>query len=134
MTVATTHNLQTFLDDLQSADLVGISFLPQSLGLRLDFTFGPESEDVAIELYHIVHLVLSQSLNFDDNDLCFWVGEVTLQKLEEDPLQVLSDLSYFFQSDRQNLTEDSALLSFSLEGDLCLKAICTSYKVFQEIQ
>ncbi|MFM2060446.1 MAG: hypothetical protein RLZZ507_116 [Cyanobacteriota bacterium] len=33
-----------FLEDLKSADLVGISLNPQNLGLRLDFTFGLEAD------------------------------------------------------------------------------------------
>ncbi|MEA5575989.1 hypothetical protein [Anabaena sp. UHCC 0451] len=45
------------MEYLKSADLVGISLNPQTLGLRLDFTFGPEADDVALELYHIIHLV-----------------------------------------------------------------------------
>ncbi|BAY49940.1 hypothetical protein SAMD00079811_75690 [Scytonema sp. HK-05] len=71
MTTSITRNITTFLEDLKSADLVGISLLPQNLGLRLEFTFGSESGDAKIELYRIVHLVLSQPLNTDDQDFCF---------------------------------------------------------------
>ena len=63
--------LPDFLDDLKSSELVGISLNPQTLGLRLDFTFGPEADDVAIELYHIIHLVFSQPVNTDDEEVCF---------------------------------------------------------------
>ncbi|MFM6528624.1 MAG: hypothetical protein ACKPKT_03630, partial [Dolichospermum sp.] len=74
MTTTITSTLTTFLEDLKSADLVGISLNSQNLGLRLDFTFGPEADDVAIEFYQIIHLVFSQPLNANDEDICFWVG------------------------------------------------------------
>ncbi len=132
MTTTITPNLTTFLEDLKSADLVGITFLPRTLGLRLDFTFGPEANDVAIELYKIVHLVLSQPINPDDEDYCFWVGEVEVKKLVNDGTQLLSDLSYQFT--KQNGMIDSDLASrfyFHLEGDICIEVVCSHYQIFQ---
>ena len=82
--------LSDFLEDLKSADLVGISLNPQNLGLRLDFTFGFEADDVAIEFYQIIHLVFSQPLNANDEDICFWVGEVELKKIEDNIQEFLS--------------------------------------------
>jgi hypothetical protein len=74
--------LSDFLNDLKSTDLAGISLNPQTLGLRLDFTFGLEADDVAIEFYHIIHLNFSQPVNANDEDICFWVGEVELKQIE----------------------------------------------------
>ncbi|NEP81597.1 MAG: hypothetical protein F6K39_27610 [Okeania sp. SIO3B3] len=62
--------------------------ITKNLELRLDFTYGPEVGDVAIELYQTIHLVLSQPLNSEDTDYCFWVGEVQLQQLSETVPQV----------------------------------------------
>ncbi|NEO56617.1 MAG: hypothetical protein F6K54_28205 [Okeania sp. SIO3B5] len=131
MTSTIITNLTTFLEDLKSADLVGISMIPKNIGLRLDFTYGPEVGDVAIELYQIVHLVLSQPLNYEETGYCFWVGEVKLQQLSETASEVLSSLSYPF-TNSQHLT--TPLIQFYLEGDICLEAICQSYKIFQEFR
>jgi hypothetical protein len=133
MTISIAQNLTSFLEDLKSADLVGISLLPQNLGLRLDFTFGPEASDVKIELYQIIHLVLSQALNTNNEDFCFWVGEVELRNLQEDGSQILSRLSYPFHNSNGNIEADSSLIYFRLEGDIFLEVICGSYKIFQEM-
>lgn len=134
MTATTTQNLTTFLEDLKSADLVGISLLPNYLGLRLDFTFGPEFGDAAIELDRLVHLVLSQPINPGDENCCFWVGEVELRKLESGfGSQILSDLSYSFKNNNENLQASSdSLIYFRLQGDIYIEVVCGSYKIFQE--
>ncbi|MFB2893345.1 hypothetical protein ACE1CI_10570 [Aerosakkonemataceae cyanobacterium BLCC-F50] len=134
MTLSITQNLQTFLEDLKSADLVGISLLPQNLGLRLDFTFGPEANDVSIAFSHIIHLVLSQPINASNEEFCFWVGEVELRELESDGKQILSTFSYPFKN--QNGTIDvnsSSLIYFRLVGDLCLEIVCDSYQIVPEV-
>ncbi|MBD2693799.1 hypothetical protein [Anabaena catenula] len=51
---------------------------------------GPEADDVAIEFYQIIHLVFSQSLNPNDEDICFWIGEVELKKIEDNIPEFLS--------------------------------------------
>ncbi|MFB2979750.1 hypothetical protein [Microseira sp. BLCC-F43] len=127
---AITQNLTTFLEDLKSADLIGISLIPSNLGLRLEFTFGPESGDVAIELYRIVHLVLSQPLNADNEGFCFWVGEVDLKKIESGINEALSALSYQFQNETLEASE-SSLIRFRLEGDIYIEAVSREYKIFQ---
>jgi hypothetical protein len=127
---AITQNLTTFLEDLKSADLIGISLIPSNLGLRLEFTFGPESGDVAIELYRIVHLVLSQPLNADNEGFCFWVGEVDLKKIESGINEALSALSYQFQNETIDPAE-SSLIRFRLEGDIYIEAVSREYKIFQ---
>jgi hypothetical protein len=132
MTTTITPNLTTFLEDLKSADLVGISFLPRTLGLRLDFTFGPEANDIAIELYKIVHLVLSQPINPDDEGYCFWVGEVEIKTLPNDGSQLLSDLSYHFTNQKKIIDADlSSKFYFRLEGDICIDVVCGRYQIFQ---
>ncbi len=131
MTSVAQQHLANFLKDLKTADLVGISMIPKNIGLRLDFTYGPEVGDVAIELYQIIHLVLSQPLNYEETDYCFWVGEVKLQQLSETVAEVLSSLSYPFTNSQQLRTP---LIQFYLEGDICLEAICQSYKIFQEFR
>jgi hypothetical protein len=103
------------------------------LGLRLDFTFGPESGDAKIELYRIVHLVFSQPLNTDDENFCFWVGEVELRNIEESGSQFLSGLSYPFKNANGSIEADSSLTYFRLEGDIFVEVVCGNYKIFQEI-
>jgi hypothetical protein len=132
MTTAIALNLNTFLEDLKSADLVGISLRPQNLGLRLDFTFGPEAGDAAIEFDRILHLVISRPINSDDENYCFWVGEVQLRKLGENAENFLSSLSYPFNC-TANL-DLSNLSYFRLEGDIFIEIICEHYKIFQEVK
>ncbi|AFZ57709.1 hypothetical protein H6G54_17070 [Anabaena cylindrica FACHB-243] len=160
MTTTITPNLTTFLEDLKSADLVGISLNPHNLGLRLDFTFGPEADDVAIELYQIIHFVFSQSLNPDDEDICFWVGEVELKKIEDDIHGFLSKLGLthnsrkkkpfkeivrnifrkslksnpFIDQNEPVNTNLQSLIYFHLQGDISLEVVCKDYKIFQQIK
>lgn len=134
MTLSITQNLQTFLEDLKSADLVGISLLPQNLGLRLDFTFGPEANDVSIAFSHIIHLVLSQPINANTEEFCFWVGEVELRELESDGKEILSTFSYPFRNENGTIDADSSsLIYFRLVGDLCLEIVCHSYKILPDV-
>lgn len=126
--------LSDFLDDLKSADLVGISLNPQTLGLRLDFTFGPEADDVAIELYHVIHLVFSQPLNTEDEDICFWVGEVELKKIEDDLQKYLSKYYPFINQNQVDNTNLKSLIYFHLQGDICLEVVCKNYKTFQQVR
>jgi len=112
--------------------LVGISFSPQNLGLRFDFTFGPEAGDVAIELYQIVHFVFSQPFNVNNQDYCFWVGEVELRKLEKDASQVLSRFDYPFNSQKITDFNSDSLFHFHLEGDVGMEVVCGNYKLFHE--
>ncbi|MFB2836037.1 hypothetical protein [Floridanema evergladense] len=133
MTFSITQNLQTFLEDLKSADLVGISLLPQNLGLRLDFTFGPEFNDVSIAFSHIIHLVLSQPINTSTEEFCFWVGEVELRELESDGKQILSALSYPFRNQNGTIDANSSLIYFRLVGDLCLEIVCNNYQIISEV-
>jgi hypothetical protein len=134
MTTTITPTLTTFLEDLKSSDLVGISLNPQNLGLRLDFTFGPEADDVAIELYQIIHLVFSQPLNADNEDICFWVGEVELKKIEDNIQEVLST-SYPFANQHEQVNANlQSLIYFHLEGDICLEVVCRNYKTFQQVK
>ncbi len=132
MTATIPKNITIFLENLKSADLVGISLLPDYLGLRLDFTFGPEFGDAVIELYSVVHLVLSQPINTDDKDCCFWVGEVELRKLEGGlGSQMLSALSYSFKNNDGTIQVNvPSLIYFRLQGDIYIEAVCSKYKLF----
>jgi len=131
MTTTITPNLTTFLEDLKSADLVGIYLNPHNLGLRLDFTFGPDADDVAIEFYQIIHLVFSQPLNPDNEGICFWVGNVELKEIKDNIQESLFQ-SYPFTN--QNLTLLQPLFHFHLEGDICLEVIFRNYKTFQQVK
>ena len=100
--------------------------------MRLDFTFGPEFGDVAIEFDRILHLVISRPINSDDENYCFWVGEVELRKLEQNAETFLSSLSYPFNSPPD--LDLSSLIHFRLEGDIFIQIICEHYKIFQEMR
>jgi len=136
MTFTITQNLKTFLEDLKSADLVGICLLPQNLGLRLDFTFGPEAGDVSLELYHILHIVFSQPLDADKEEFCFWVGEIELRKLTSaDADKILSYLSYPFRDKNGTIaTASDSLIYFQLSGDILIEVVCNNYKILEEVK
>ncbi|NJK72924.1 MAG: hypothetical protein HC942_00585 [Microcoleus sp. SU_5_6] len=98
MTATTDRPLKHFcIEDLKSADLTGISLIPQPLTLRLDFTFDTGIYDTSIEFYQLVHHAISQPVNSDSEDSCFWVGNAELRQLTEDKSQILSALSYPFK-------------------------------------
>jgi hypothetical protein len=136
MTVAVDRSLKPFhLEDLKSADLTGISLIPQPLTLRLDFTFGSEMHDTSIEFYHLVHQVISQPVNSDSEEYCFWVGNLEIRELEASQNQILSSLSYPFQNQAGLIeTGSSPLFYFRLEGDICIQLVCGSYKIFQQLE
>jgi hypothetical protein len=139
MTVAVDRPLTIFhLEDLKSADLIGISLTPQPLTLRLDFTFGAEMYDISLEFHHLVHQVISQPVNSDPSDpeeSCFWVGNVELREIGAEQSQILSSLSYPFQDQAGTVqTSSSSLFYFRLEGDICIQVVCGSYKIFQQLE
>ena len=134
MTATITQNLTSFLSDLKSADLVGLSLLSQNSGLRLEFTFGPEFGEVAVELYRLVHLVLSQPINADDEDCCFWVAEVELRKINYGSLnQILSALSYSFPHPAETKADSETMIYFRLQGDIYIEVVCHHYQIFQDL-
>lgn len=136
MTIAVDHSQKLFhLEDLKGADLTGISLIPQPLALRLDFTFGTETYDTSIEFYHLLHQVISQPINADPYESCFWVGNIEITELKEERNQLLSTLIYPFQNQAGLVeTGSSPLFYFQLEGDICIKIICGSYKIFQHVE
>ncbi len=136
MTLTADRPLKHFcIEDLKSADLAGITLIPQPLTLRLDFTFGTGIYDTSIEFYQLVHQVISQPVNSDSQESCFWVGNAELRQLTEDKTQILSALSYPFQNQAGLVeTGSSSLFYFRLEGDICIEVVCGSYKIFQELE
>lgn len=136
MTVAVDRSLKPFyLEDLKSADLTGISLIPQPLTLRLDFTFGAEMYDTSLEFYYLVHQVISQPVNSDPEEFCFWVGNVELREIGVEQSQILSSLSYPFQDQAGTVqTSSSSLFYFRLDGDICIQVVCGSYKIFQQLE
>jgi len=134
MTATIIPNLSTFLEDLKSADLVGISLVPHHFGLHLDFTYGPDLGDVAIELYQIIHLIFSQPFPSQELDYCFWVGEVQLNQISPENSHILSTLSYPFNHSKPSngYPLNLPLVHFHLEGEICLEIICSHYKIFRE--
>ncbi|HEY9301781.1 MAG TPA: hypothetical protein VIQ31_36530 [Phormidium sp.] len=135
MTLNISQDLQTFLENLNGAELVGISSISENVGLRLDFTFGPEANDVSLEFYHIIHLTLSQPMYASLDEFSFWVAGVKLRKLGSDGIETLNNLSYPFKSQvRQSDLDDSSLFYFRLVGDFSVVLVCHYYKIFQQLK
>ena len=62
------------------------------------------------------------------------MGNAELRQLTEDKSHILSTLSYPFQNQPSLVeTDSSSLFYFRLEGDICIKVVCGSYKILQEL-
>ncbi|HEY9700814.1 MAG TPA: hypothetical protein V6C58_00105, partial [Allocoleopsis sp.] len=125
MTLTITPEIKSFLTDLQSADLIGISLLDSSLGLRLYFTFGENNYDVAIELYHLYHLQISQPINTNNQDICYWVGEVEIKPFDTSMKNLLDYSKNQLNNSELNL---SSLIYFHLSGDIDIQVLCQDYQ------
>ncbi|MEG4070764.1 hypothetical protein QUA42_26075 [Microcoleus sp. Pol11C2] len=136
MTATTDRPLKHFcIEDLKSADLAGITLISQLLTLRLYFTLGTGIYDTSIELYQLIHQVISQPVNSDSEESCFWVGNAELRQLTEDKSQTLSTLPYPFQNQAGLVeTGSSPLFYFRLEGGIYIEVVWGSYKIFQELE
>ncbi len=128
MTLTITPEINSFLTDLQSADLIGISLLDSSLGLRLYFTFGENNLDVAIELYHLYHLQISQPINTNNQDICYWVGEVEIKPFDTSMKNLLDYSKNQLNNSELNL---SSLIYFHLSGDIDIQVLCQDYQFLE---
>jgi hypothetical protein len=128
MTLTLNPEINSFLTDLQSADLIGISLINSGGGLRLDFTFGADNYDVAIELYHLYHLQISQPINTNNQDICYWVGEVQLKPFDSDNKNLLDYSKIQLNNSELNL---SSFIYFHLSGDIDIQVLCQDYQFLE---
>ena len=121
------------LNYLRRSQLIGISLEPNELSARLEFTFGSQEYDVVIQLFQIVHFVLSKD---PDDNAPFYVGRVNLTLLENGGKEILFSLLYPFreQDGRGTSYPSRSLFHLQIEGGVCIEAVCGSYQVFQEIK
>ena len=127
-------NNESTLKDLRKSQLVGLSFDPTHLWVRLEFTFGGEGDNVVIQLTQRIHFVLSKDP--DDDDWCFFVCEINLTPIEDGGKEILSSLGYRFRERDGTVASCSSrsLFHFHLEGGVCIEAVCGSYQVSQQTQ
>jgi hypothetical protein len=106
---------------------------PTELSARLEFTYGSQEYDVVIQLFQIVHFVLSKDP--DDNDP-FYVGRIDLTVIENGGKEILSSLLYPFRDRTGSVASypSRSLFHLHIEGGVCIEAVCGSYQVFQEIK
>lgn len=133
MTENISPNIQALLKYLRKSQLVGISFEPTKLSMRLEFTVGSQGDDIVIQLFQIIHLVLSKDP--DDNKI-FYVGEINLIPIENGGKEILSFLLYPFRERDGSVASypSQSLFHLHIEGGICIEVICGSYQVFQELK
>jgi len=133
MTEPISPNIQSLLKYLRKSQLIGISFEPTKLWARLEFTAGPQGYDVIIQLFQIVHFVLSKDT---DDDECFYVGSIDLTFIEDGGKEILSSLLYPFRDRDGSVASypSRSLFYLRIEGGVCIEAVCGSYQVFQQIK
>jgi hypothetical protein len=131
MTETITSETQALLNRLRNFQLVEISFEPTAFSAHLTFTFGPNVKDIAIQLFEITHFVLSKDP--DDNEGCYLINEVTLTKVSDGGLEILSSLNYPFKNRDGSVFfyPSKSLFYLNLEGDICLSVVCGKYQIFQ---
>jgi hypothetical protein len=139
MTVTISPNTQSLLKSLRKSQLVGLSVDPNHLWVRLEFTygtFGGEADTVVIQLTQLVHFTLSKDPDDDDDDWCFFVGEINLTPIEDGGKEILSSLGYRFRERDGTVASypSRSLFHFHIEGGVCIEAVCGSYQVSQEIK
>ena len=105
-----------------------LSLLDSSLGLRLYFTFGENNYDVVIELYHLYHLQISQPINTNNQDICYWVGEVEIKPFDTSMKNLLEYNKNQLNNSELNL---SSLIYFHLSGDIDIQVLCQDYQFLE---
>lgn len=125
------QNIQFLLNSLSKSQLVGISF--ELTGVRLEFTSGIQGSDVIIQLFQVVHFMLSKD---PDEQETFYVGRIDLTPLEKGGKEILSALLYPFKERDGTVVSypSHPLFHLHIEGGVCIEAVCGSYQVFQEIK
>lgn len=126
-------NIQSLLKYLRKSQLIGISFEPIKLSAHLEFTVGSEGYDVIIQLFQIVHFMLSKYPYDNEN---FYSGEIDWTSIKDGGKEVLSSLLYPFKEQDGSLASypSRSLFHLHIEGGVCIEAVCESYQVFQEIK
>ena len=121
------------LDYLRRSQLIGISLEPTELSARLEFTYGSQEYDVVIQLFEIIHFVLSKD---PDDNAPLYVGRIDLTVIENGGKEILSSLLYPFREQDGSVTSypSRSLFHLHIEGGVCIEAVCGSYQVFQEIK
>lgn len=134
MNLTIAPKIESLLQNLDKSQLVGIDLDSNNLGVRLEFTFGPEKRDIIVQLFQLVHFIISKEP--DDNDGCFFVGEVALNPLKDGGKKILSSLLYPLQEKNGNVASYPAkqMFHFHLEGGVCIEAVCGAYEIFQQVE
>ncbi|GAB4289580.1 MAG: hypothetical protein Fur0025_24110 [Oscillatoriaceae cyanobacterium] len=128
MTV-TTVKIESLLTNLRKSQLTGISFDPESLALTLEFTLGDEVKVIKMQFFQLIHLVISKEI--DENDGCFFVGDVSLTPVADGGKEILSSLLYRFRERDGTVATypQQSLFHFHLEGGVCIEAVCGEWEL-----
>ena len=119
----------SLLKRLQNFQLYQILISPIDWLIKLNFIFNPSINEIYIQLFDIVHLSFSKTI--DDNEGCYLVYEINLTEIDDGGKNILSSLNHLFRnSDGEVFSYPSeSLLHFYLEGDVCIEYVCRKCEV-----
>jgi hypothetical protein len=126
-------DIELLANKLKRSSLVGCTIDSSNFSFALEFSFGLGRTDVVVKLYQIVHSLISK--NPDDQESCFFVGNLFITPLYDGGLEALSSLKYSFNDANGGiLTYPSRpLWHLHLEGGICLDVVFGAYQILQEI-
>ena len=132
MTETITLETKKLLKQLSHFQLYKVSFVETNWSVNLTFVFDNNTKDIIIELFNIIHLTMSKTI--DDNDGCYMVGEVTITRVNDGGAKILSSLRYPLKNLDQNVLyyRSRSLFHLHLEGDMCLDIICGDFTIGQK--
>jgi hypothetical protein len=120
------------VQELSNYQITGISLEPSQLWLRVELTCGSHKPDVTLEMHNIAQISISKTP--DDEDSCYFAGEVTITPCDDGGKSILTQLGYAFSNRKgEVMAMSSNAFHIHIEGDICLDVVCQTYKLLKEI-
>ncbi|MDB9517295.1 hypothetical protein PN466_10085 [Roseofilum reptotaenium CS-1145] len=128
------QNHEEIRDRLRKSQILDISLKSEGTISELEFTHDA-SQEILLRCLNVIHIVFSRQL--DDNDGCYYVCDIYVNKLTDGGQNQLDKLNYGF---RESLdpTEvayypDRELLHLYIEGGVGIEVICESIQISEYI-
>lgn len=110
---------------LKKSQLVGILMKIEGATLELEFTHGEGDEGVFLRCLNVIHFIFSKDL--DDDDDCYFAGDVFIESLRDGGKKVLTRLHYGLRElDREETASypSHSLFYVYIDGDVGLHVVC----------
>jgi hypothetical protein len=124
-------DLLLLADKLKGSSLINCTIDSSNFSFHLEFSFGHGKTDVIVKLYQVVHSLISKDP--DDQDSCFFIGDLFINSLNDGGLELLSDLKYGFRDPNGEVSSypSRSLWHLHIEGGICIDLVFCAYEVFQ---